>query len=268
MVIFLLLFAMATSYVYLWYENNVQYINTLQVETAITNGQIGQNLVISPINNTLISITNPTSQAVVVAQVWSNHTEIWKGAQGAPPFSTVQITLNSSSQTNGAFTVVTSVGNLFYGGGAVELNDASIRYWDGTLINIVTAPQYPLNLTYSPNTINGTIYLNDLGFMWKWTSTTPIGLVANATIMKTSPNGSLASINFYVDQNSDIQVAIDGNMNNYWSNWTNYLSYTISGPQYSIHTITIYYYYGGVLPPVLKLNIENATFVPDSSFLP
>jgi hypothetical protein len=264
MAIFLLLFSMAVSYVYLWSQNTVQHVTTFKEQSALDDAKLRENLLITPINSKALNITNPTTQTIVVSQIWSNHSLIWSGNLAIAPFSS-NLFSNPSSPANGAFEVVTTLGNIFNGGLTQQFSAATLRTWQVTVFNNIITP--PVNATDLASKLsNGTSFWNDLSYSWVWSSSTPMGLIANTTVMKTSGINSNATINYYIDQNSEILVYIDGHLQQppagqSWYTWANYAFFSINGTQYSTHTITVYYYGPGP-QDVLKLNIINATFLP------
>ena len=283
MAIFLMLFALAVSFVYAWYQNSVSYIDTLHQQSYLDEAQISQNIVVTATNNASLTITNPTSTACSITQIWSNDSEIWSGFQVVAPYSSYTFSgtgttspangWNSTALTlsNGNFEVVTSLGNLYSGSLSSQFSISTLKDWDVSWLNTTGVPQTgPTSPSaFASLTTTGTSYWNDLSFYWENITSSPVAFTANITVWKISPIGSNATINYYLDQNSEIQFSIDGVLqpspaNNQFYNWTHFAYFTLTGGQYTQHNITVYYYgFGGSQQDhFLKLNIVNATFLP------
>jgi hypothetical protein len=240
--------------------------------------------VVTAINNTAFTVSNPTSQAAVITQIWSNHVLISPTnlEQGISPFG--NFTFNYPlSLANGNFEIVTLAGNTYSGGLQSQFSEATTNSWLVTWYYNTTQPSNVTNLVNSQ--VIGSSYWYDLNFYWTWSvasnpiianynlsyqspCTNIIGFVATTPIIKTTDSNSNGSVTFNIDTKSQIQVAIDGVLVSNPGGWYNYnsnVSFPITGSLYSEHTITIYYYMPTTSTtdqPFLKLNIVNATFAP------
>lgn len=284
--IFLLIFAIAVSYTFAWTQNTGSYLQTVNQQVDLDRLKIGENLVVSAINTTALTITNPTANVIVVDQIWSGGLKVWSGEQGISGYG--NWTINTSSG-NGQFTVITLRGNIFSGGLQSQLAAATQRAWQVSWYYnslLINQPPMPANLS-SYSSFVGQSYWYDLNLAWGWTafnnpviggnySLTPnamIGFIANASVIKLSDSSSNATINVYIGSNSWVAVGVDIN----WSNPTTFPSMwynstqlsnlagplaTISGTQYSVHTVTVFFYGYGINATNLALNVVNATFAP------
>jgi hypothetical protein len=294
MAIFLLLFAIAVSYVFTWTQDQGNLVDTIRQQTDTDKNRLSENLVVIAHSNTELNVTNPTSQAAVVVQIWSNHTLLSSPGmtQGIPPYGSYYFNFTGSSaaaNANGNFTVVTLAGNIFSGGIQSEFAEATAQTWQVAWYfnNSTGLPTLPSTFLGSSTQI-AVSYWYTLNFDWEWAvnsnpvvanynlSSAPyppydtIGFIANTTIMKTSGPSSNVTINCYNDSWSMVQISID---NGSPQTPTNGVISFSNGTQYSIHTITVYYYTdtnstylnGNINNPeiaLLRLNIVNATFVP------
>ncbi|MEN3035512.1 MAG: hypothetical protein ABC537_04330 [Candidatus Methanosuratincola sp.] len=116
MAIFLIIFAMAVSYTFVWTQYFSDYGNAVkgQIEFAQLKGS--ETLEVAVMKNssgTWLNVTNPTGNVIVVSQVWSNHQNI-TGEWGVPPFGYVMIDVSAIEGGDG-FKVVTMRGNVFSG---------------------------------------------------------------------------------------------------------------------------------------------------------
>lgn len=119
MSIFLLIFTMAIAYTFMWTQDFANYSDTakeqLEFENQRNREQLAifyDNLPIGGGNDRYITVSNPTSVVIIVAQVWNNHQLVNSTLTGVPPFSSVNITFPYTIYDD--FTVVTTKGNLFY----------------------------------------------------------------------------------------------------------------------------------------------------------
>jgi hypothetical protein len=278
--IFLALFAMAISFTFLWTQNSESYISATASTIAVDRVQVSEQLILNTLNNTALLIENPTSQLTVVTYIMSNNS-IWTVNAQIAPFGNVTLNLGGSAPANGNFEVATQKGNIFFSTIQSQLTNAAKQTWDIKWYwNDTTQPDPTSldNLTYS--TLLGESYWNKLSLDWEFGAGLPVvgtyavgdgqilGLTASTTLLKLTNDSSLATINYKIDNSSRIGVAIDGapqdplNLGVYWYNSSNYAWFTISGDQYSYHTVTVYYYSYGNYSQQLYLNVVNATFAP------
>jgi len=294
--IFLLIFAIAVSYTFAWTQNTGSYLQTVNQQVDLDRLKLGENLMVTALNTTAVTVTNPTGNVIIVDQIWSGGLPVWSGQQGISN-NYGNCTFNNATSGNGQFTVVTTRGNIFSGGLQSQLAAATRRSWgiywyyNGSTTNL---PPMPANLSSSFSSFVGQSYYYDLNLAWSWTafnnpviggnynisSDTLFGFVANTTLMKLSD--SPATINYHVDNNpfSNNSVVIsfvpygqNATIPSSWDNSTQLIlqygadsNYTvIPGPQYSLYTVTIYFYTFNDTNVQLSLNIVNATI---ASFAP
>jgi hypothetical protein len=273
--IFLLIFAIAVSYTFAWTQNTGNYLQTVNQQVDLDRLKIGENLIVSAINTTALTVTNPTGNVIVVDQIWSGGQPVWSGQQGISDNYGNWTFITNATSGNGQFMVVTLRGNIFSGGLQSQLATATQRAWqvnwyyNNNASSPINPPLLPANL--SSSSFVGQSYWYDLNLAWGWTafnnpviggnynmtSNVMIGFIANASVIKLSDNNSIATINCYIDSNSKVAIGIDGSVPTSWNTMAN-----ISGTQYSVHTVTVYFYGYGTSATTLKLNIVNATFAP------
>ncbi|MEN3056481.1 MAG: hypothetical protein ABC542_02165 [Candidatus Methanosuratincola petrocarbonis] len=116
MAIFLIIFAMAVSYTFVWTQYFSDYGNAVkgQIEFAQQRGSERLEVaVIKNVSGTFLNVTNPTGNVIVVSQIWSGHNNI-TGEWGVPPFGYKMIDV-SAIDGGEEFKAVTTRGNLFSG---------------------------------------------------------------------------------------------------------------------------------------------------------
>jgi len=154
MAIFLIIFAMAASYTFVWTQYFSDYGNAVKGQIEFVQLKGSETLEVAVIKNssgTWLNVTNPTGNVIVVSQVWSNHNNI-TGEWGVPPFGYVMI--NASAIEGGdSYKVVTMRGNVFSG-----------RY---------SPPGSPMEGRWLLKWYNstgeiGTSYLDDLNINMRW----------------------------------------------------------------------------------------------------
>lgn len=286
MAIFVLIFALVASYSFIWTGELNSYIENVRAD--LREGQIRAQelLVVNPINETAISVNNPTSEVIVVTQIWSGHDLLWIGQRGVPPFSNVTFPSFDRSQTDGTFRVITLRGNIFSGSYSDMMEKIQKRTWIVSWYSNTTDRENesvgPLELNQSE--LVGTGYFYDLGIGWEWTddaavvanyyynSTNTIGFIAKAMLVKTTDESQNATIRFLLDPHSLINFQINGK----WPDWPPGMDYdnkwldstvdayvVIQGPKYSVHEVTVFFKTVGYEGPVyLRLNVANAAFYP------
>jgi len=287
--IFLLIFAIAISYTFAWTQNTGSYLQTVNQQVDLDRLKIGENLVVSAINTTTLTVTNPTGNPIVVTQIWSGvfsgaaYIPVWSGLQGISGFGNLTFITNATNG-NGQYKVVTLRGNIFSGGLQSQLAAATQRAWqvnwyyNNVISPPIDPPQYPANFT--SNNLVGQSYWYDLNLAWDWTafnnpviggnynitSNVTIGFIATTSVIKLSDSNSNATVNFFIDNSSAVAIGVDGSVPNWWSTSANITetSYSstlvnITGVQNSVHTLTVYFYSNGTSDTELKLNIVNAT---------
>jgi len=285
MTIFVLIFALVASYSFVWTSELNKYVENVRVDMREEQLRAHEVLVVTPINETAISVQNPTSEVVVVTQIWSGHDLLWTGQRGVPPFSSVAFPSFDRSKTDGSFRVVTLRGNIFSGSYADMMERIQKRtwtvswYWNTTSQENEGIPPTQLN----QSTLIGTSYFYDLRIDWEWTddaavisnyyynSTNVIGFIARAVLVKTTDATQDATIRFLIDGNSLVNFQINGSypawvgesFNDKWIDSTKDVYIVIPGDKYSVHEVTVFFKTVGYEGPVyLRLNIANAAFYP------
>lgn len=117
MAIFLIIFAMAASYTFVWTQYFSEYGAAVKGQIEFNQLRNSEALEVNVFKNgtdTLLNVTNPTGNVIVVTQVWSNHTSI-TGEWGIPQFGYAIINATPIKVQDGKFKVVTSRGNVFSG---------------------------------------------------------------------------------------------------------------------------------------------------------
>lgn len=103
----------------MWTQDFANYSDTAKAQFEFENQRNRErlaifydNLPIGSGNDRYITVSNPTSAVIIVAQVWNNHQLVNFTLTGVPPFSSVNITFPYTIYDD--FTVVTTKGNMFY----------------------------------------------------------------------------------------------------------------------------------------------------------
>lgn len=267
--IFLLIFAIAVSYTFAWNQQVGNYLSAVGSQVNLDQQRVGEKLTVSPINATALTVYNPTVNVIVVDQIRTGGQAVWDGLQAISPYGNWTFATNNTIG-NGNFIVITFRGNVFSGGIVSELATSTQRTWQVNWYwNNSNPPATPSLL--GSNIYAGQTYWYDLNLAWGWstynnpviggnismTAGTVIGFIANATLIKLSDSNSNATINFFNNPNSYVAIGVDGAVPTSWDTTMN-----ITGPLYSTHTVTVYFYGYGTNDTTLKLNIVNATFAP------
>ncbi|MEN3052136.1 MAG: hypothetical protein ABC596_10045, partial [Candidatus Methanosuratincola petrocarbonis] len=118
MAIFLIIFAMAASYTFIWTQYFADYSSAVkaQIESEQLRGseRLGVEVNVNG-SSYWLNVSNPTAQVAVVTQVWSNH-QYQTGEWGIPAFGWTRINVTPAiSNPDGNFKVVTLRGNIFEG---------------------------------------------------------------------------------------------------------------------------------------------------------
>lgn len=286
MTIFVLIFALVASYSFLWSNELVGYIENVKIEMREQHIRSQELLVVTPINESAVRVHNPTSEVVVVTQIWSGHAPLWLGQQGVAPYSNFTFPDFGLSQADGTFRVYTLRGNVFSGSYVDLMGEIKKRAWEVSWYWNTTAEDGFDNppSAMAQSTKVGVGYFYELNFDWSWNddsavvsdyylnSTNTIGFVAKAKIIKTTPESENATIRFLMDPNSRVSFMINGE----WPAWPSGMDYddrwidsavdlylVIQGPKYSVHEVTVFYKTVGYEAPIrLRLNIANAGFYP------
>lgn len=274
MTIFLLLFAIAVAYVFMWSQNSGIYIDTVKKQVDFERSRLTENLIVTAKNLTTVLVQNPTAGVIVVTQVWSNNNMTWGPGQiGVSPFGSIEIVGNTGWEGDGNFTVVTYRGNIFSGGLMTQLEISTRRSWEvtwywndtmdpglhGAMIwtemnqsqKVGITYWYDLNIDYEWDYLNNPV----LEKVYNMTDGTMLGFVATTSIIKLTDSASSAWINYYISNTSRVAIN-NGTGSLLWSTGP----YEITGEQYSVHEISVYFDGYGRSDAQLRLNIVNATF--------
>jgi len=275
MTIFLLMFAIAVAYVFMWSQNSGIYIDTVKKQVDFERSRLTENLIVTAENMTTVLVENPTAGVIVVTQVWSHNNMTWgPGELGIPPFSNVEIVGDTGWVGDGNFTVVTYRGNIFSGGIMVQIEESTSRswevtwYWNDTMNQSAHAAMtwsqmnssqqigvtywYDLNINYKWDYLNNPV----LAKVYNMTDVTMLGFVAKTTLIKLSDSASEAWINYYISDTSRVAIIVDGSGSLLWANGP----VKIAGEQYSVHEVWVFFDGYGKGDVQLRLNIINATF--------
>jgi hypothetical protein len=274
MTIFLLMFAIAVAYIFAWSQNSGTYIDTVKHQIDFEMSRLTENLEVTPINYTSVFVENPTTNVIVVTQLWTNNKLTWSGNQGISPLGNWTFTGNQTGDGN--YKVVTYRGNIFSGGLKSQLDLAIRRSWEASWywrdgvnqsvhdamlpndllanLNIGTTYWYDLNLAYDWNFLSNPV----IEKVYNMTDQVSLGFVAKTTLIKLSNSSYNATINYYISNSSRIAIGIDGNVPLVWTGGP----LEITGEKYSLHTVTVYFDGYGRSDAYVRLNIVNATFAP------
>lgn len=287
MTIFLLMFAIAVAYIFAWSQNSGAYIDTVKHQVDFEMSRLTENLEVTAINYTSVFVENPTTNVIVVTQLWTNNTLTWSGNKGISPLGNWTFTGNQTGDGN--YKVVTYRGNIFSGGLESQLNLATRRswevswYWNGNMSQINHTAMLPIDMRSYQKI--GTTYWYDLSLAYDWnylsnpviekvynmTDGVMLGFVAKTTLIKLSNSSYNATINYYISNATRIAIGVaPGSGESVPLSWTyvgwdanmtkNYVS--ISGEKYSLHTVLVFFDGYGRGDAELRLNIVNATFAP------
>jgi hypothetical protein len=271
--IFLLIFAIAVSYTFAWNQQVGNYLNAVKTQVDLNQQQASEKLIVSPYNDTFLTIYNPTVNTIVVREIRTGGQDVWNVSQGIPPYSSWSPPNIASG--NGNFEVVTVRGNIFSGSASTTPSSQVWQvswYWNNVTAFPNNPPKDPLQLRF--NNIIGQTYWYDVNINWNWRIfNNPViagniimkpgvmmGFVANTTMIKLSDSSSNATINYFIAGDSNAAVGVDGSVPTSWGTTMN-----ITGPQYSTHVVTVYFYFNGTADTYLQLNVVNATF---ATFVP
>ncbi|MEN3016973.1 MAG: hypothetical protein ABC585_04300 [Candidatus Methanosuratincola petrocarbonis] len=175
MAIFLIIFAMAASYTFIWTQYFADYSSAVKAQIESEQLRGSERLVVEVnVNGSSywLNVSNPTAQVAVVTQVWSNHS-YQTGEWGVPAFGWSRINITSISNPDGNFKVVTLRGNVFPG-----------TY---TPPGTAVAGRWAVNWYNSSGPL-GTSYLENLNLNFRWykdvvNSTGAIGFNASAKVV-------------------------------------------------------------------------------------
>ncbi len=252
--IFLSLFILSITAIIIWTQNYVNYAENIREELEFIIEKSRENLIVNSINSSgklTLVINNPTSQTIIIRQIWANHS-FQIGEWVIPANSLVYI--NTTLDYVNISKIVTSKGNIFSGMPKSE---------EGIIIEKEKwyVQWYNLSARRIFDKKIGENYWYDLCFSFDWApdAVTPIcgpytkvGFNATTRIIALS---SKIYINWHVGEECRIiieELGIDTD----WQG-TGYLELDVI--QNEIYTITVLYsrWTGKAF---LTLNIVNADF--------
>lgn len=117
MAMFMLIFALTVSNLFVFSQRFVNYIETAKTELDFQNQRAQEYLIVIPTGSDTsasIQIINPTSQLILVTQIWSKN-QVLQDQMVIPAFGKQVIAFNAPLTNDGNFTVITSRGNAFAG---------------------------------------------------------------------------------------------------------------------------------------------------------
>jgi len=294
MSIFFLIFATTVAYAFIWSQNLAYYVEAAHEEFEFKQLQASESLVVKPLNETRVSIYNPTGNVIVITQIWSDHSLVYGTQTGIAPFSTWVAPNDDTHRANGNFTVVTIRGNVFSGSYVDEFANMARRAWHvawygGDMDLVRNDYIVPSQLT-SQNLL-GESYWYDLNFEWSWNDysvpiigdnknnvTHFVGFVANATLIKTTGDDQDMIINFIIGAPGGVNFMLndlwyeypdDPGLRETWIDSTITVYLKVTGEKYSVHKISVFFIGGEDLALIgneydqyLRINVINAAFLP------
>jgi hypothetical protein len=255
--IFLSIFILSITAIIIWTQNYVNYAENIREELEFMIEKSRENLIVNSINSSgklTLAINNPTSQTIILKQIWANHS-FQLGEWIIPANSLVYIdtTLDYVNTSK----VVTSKGNIF----------SVIPKLEGIVEGIVEKGKwyvqwYNLSDRRVFDKKIGESYWYDLCISFDWAPSitdpvcgpyTKVGFNATTRIVALS---SKIYINWYVGEECRIIIREIG----YDSDWQDNSGYVeLNVTQNATYTITILYSrWSG--KAFLTLNIVNADF--------
>ncbi|MEN3062581.1 MAG: hypothetical protein ABC595_05815 [Candidatus Methanosuratincola petrocarbonis] len=195
MAIFLIIFAMAASYTFIWTQYFADYSSAVKTQIESQQLRSAERLIVEVYNGSSgywLNVSNPTAQVAVVTQVWSNHS-YQTGEWGIPAFGWSRINITPAiSNPDGNFKVVTLRGNVFAGtytplGGAMEGRWNLIWYNDTGVI--------------------GKSYIDNLNINMRWhRMDSPIGFNAS-TRVKALDSEAFVLVKFPISSNATLKIS-------------------------------------------------------------
>ncbi|MCQ5340461.1 MAG: hypothetical protein NO483_01925 [Candidatus Methanomethylicia archaeon] len=255
--IFLSIFILSITAIIIWTQNYVNYAENIREELEFMIEKSREDLIINSINSSgklTLAINNPTSQTIILKQIWANHS-FQLGEWIIPANSLVYI--NTTLDYVNTSKVVTSKGNIFSVIPKLEgIEEGIVKKgkWYVQWYNLSARRVFDKNI--------GESYWYDLCISFDWAPSitdpvcgpyTKVGFNATTRIIALS---SKIYINWYVGEECRIIVKEIG----YDSDWQDNSGYVeLNVTQNATYTITILYsrWIGRAF---LTLNIVNADF--------
>jgi hypothetical protein len=282
--IFFMLFALALTTVFTWQNMLIEYSEVSAQQLSLDNLKVGEKLDVQIIDSTALLLTNPSEQTVRVLHVLSDNALVWNGSFDVGPFASA--ILRHSTAGGSTYRVVTMRGNIFSAGLDEQRAALSDQAWHVTFLMNDTTSSFSTPYDWSNSTVVGETYWYNTNLNWEWNYTskvfgnltysagTCIGFVATAKLVIVNESYN-ATINFLIDtgdsnfDRSKIAFIIDGNMSKskpipsvVWYDSSHYVWFTLEGPPYSVHEVSVFFYGKDVEVQKLSLNVVNATFAP------
>jgi hypothetical protein len=286
--IFFMLFALALTTVYTWQMMLAEYSEVGIQQLSLDNLRVSERLDVDIINSYALLLTNPTSQSIRVVHVLSDNKLVFNGSFDVAPFSSA--TLYHLVEGGERYRVVTMRGNVFSAGMEDRRGDIAELGWQVTFRMNETVPV--THYDWGNSTAIGETYWYNTDINWVWNNSwkaygnlsipggTCVGFVATAKFVKVVNESYNATFNYYIDtgdstfDKSKVAVVIDGVLMRPlvmfigdptfygWYDSSHYVWFTLSGPEYSTHEVSVYFYGKDVEVQRLSLNVVNATLAP------
>ncbi|MGC8936739.1 MAG: hypothetical protein ACP5KV_05175 [Candidatus Methanomethylicaceae archaeon] len=266
--IFLLIFTLAVSAVFLLTQSYVSYVEAAREEVAFIVEKNMEELGLTFLNSSgrlTVIARNPTPQTIIVTQVWSNHS-VQTGEWTVPAKSRVLINTTLDYAGMILSKVVTSRGNIFSGAqttGGGEGGTGLPAEDDIIEAGMWYVQWYNLSAKREFDTKLGESYWQSLSITFSWGAAandpifgpyTKVGFNATTRVVAL---GSKMYINWYV--NEDCRVIIrELGVDTDWRTGSGYVEAEVSPG--GVYTVTVLYSrWTGA--PYLTLNLVNADFV-------
>lgn len=198
MAIFLVIFAMSASYTLIWTQQFSDYSNAVKDQIEFEQMRNAERLSVEVFKNSTnwwLNVSNPTSQVIVVTQVWSNHNK-QTGEWGIPPLGWALIDIEIVDHDNN-FKLVTSRGNIF-SGKYVTVGGPQPGWWDVTWYN--SSIKLGKSAWY-----NLDIYVN-----WYKANNTYLGFEANSKLRVISETNPYIVIKEDLPSKVNLTILVDG----------------------------------------------------------
>lgn len=283
-----MLFALALTTVYSWQLMLAEYSEVGIQQLSQDNLRVSEKLDANIINSYALLLTNPTSQTVRILHVLSDNKLVYNGTFDVAPFSSA--TLYHPVAGGETYRLVSMRGNVFSAGQEDRRADVAEQGWHVLFLRNDTVPV--THYEWGNSTVIGETYWYNTDLNWEWDFTAYafgnltlplgdcVGFVATAKLIKVVEESYNATFNYYMDtgdsnfDRSTIAIVIDGVLMRPlvefvgdptyygWYDSSHYVWFTLSGPQYSTHEVSVYFYGRNVEVQKLSLNLVNATFAP------
>lgn len=265
--IFLLIFTLAVSAVFVWTQSYANYVEAAREESAFVVEKNMEELMLMFLNSSgklAVIARNPTPMTIIVTQVWSNHS-VQTGEWIIPAKSRVTISTTLDYKGMILSKVVTSRGNVFSGTQTIgegevggELSEEDIMEAGRWYVQ-----WYNLSARQVFDTKLGNSYWQSLSITFSWGAAendpifgpyTQVGFNATTRVVAL---GTKMYINWYVNEDCRVIVKEIG-ADTGWNSGAGYLEADVSPG--GVYTVTVLYSrWTGA--PYLTLNLVNADFL-------